>query len=330
MIFSAFVTLAAFLIALIGTRLLVIAFRGKQLMLDIPNVRSNHEKPVPRGGGLAVVFAMIIPMMVANIPMAIVLSALILAAVSLLDDLISIPVWVRLLVQIIAVSIPLCVLPIDIFGEAVPPLAEKILFGIVWVWGINMFNFMDGVDGLSAVEMISVGLSIALLMVFAELFPSQLATYSMIMAAAGCGFWWWNRYPAKIILGDVGSIPIGFIGGYLLLLLALEGYIAAAVIIPAYYVADSSITLVKRLCRKNKIWQAHSEHYYQRAVRKGWRHNVVARYIAGINVLLGFLAVYSMLTPEWAGMYVALAYMAVFMLMGVFGHGQKHPEHFQA
>ncbi len=325
MIFSLFITLAAFLVSLVGTKLLIVAFRDRRMMLDVPNLRSNHKAPVPKGGGLAVIFALIIPMMVANVDLAIVLSVLMLAAVSLLDDLITVPPLVRLLVQFIAVTIPLSILPIDIFGEVVPPLAEKIIIGALWIWCINLFNFMDGVDGLSAVEMISIGLGITFIMVFAEKFPSELAQYGMVLAAAGCGFWWWNKHPAKIFLGDVGSVPIGFIIGYLLLLTALSGYAAAAIILPAYYLADATITLIKRLCRREKIWQAHSSHYYQQAVRRGWKHNVVVRYVAGVNILLGFLAVYSTLSPDLDFLYVALAGLAVLMLMGFFGHQSEDP-----
>lgn len=327
MIFSLFLALSAFLIALVGTRLLIVAFRGRRLLLDMPNPRSNHDVPVPRGGGLAVIFALLIPMMVANLSLAIVLSVLILAAVSLLDDLISVPVIVRLLVQVIAVSIPLSMLPVDLLGDWLPPLAEKIVIGLLWIWCINLFNFMDGVDGLSATEMISIGLGIALLVAFADDFPDPLSEYAMIMAAAGCGFWWWNRHPARIFMGDVGSIPMGFMAGYLLLFTALSGYVAAALILPGYYVADATITLLSRLCRRQKIWQAHSEHYYQQAVRKGWKHHAITHYVAGINILLGSLAVYSMLHPQLAELYVALAYMAVFMLMGFFGHGDRHEGH---
>lgn len=320
MIFSLFLTLAAFLIALIGTRLLIIAFREKRMLLDTPNVRSNHKTPVPKGGGLAVIFALIIPMLIADIELPIVLSVLILAAVSLMDDLIGVPAFVRLVVQALAVSIPLSMLPVDLFGDLLPQTTEKIIIGLMWVWCINLFNFMDGIDGISAVEMISVGLAVALLMVFVDLFPNPLSQYGMIMAAAGLGFWWWNRHPAKIFLGDVGSVPIGFMIGYLLLMAAEHGYIAAALIIPGYYLADSSVTLIKRAWQRKKIWQAHSEHYYQQAVRKGWKHSAVVNYVAGVNILLGFLAVYSALTPDLAVMYIALAYMAVFMLMGYFGY----------
>lgn len=325
MTFTLFITLAAFLISLIGTRLLIVAFRDKRLMLDIPNSRSNHSMPVPRGGGLAVIFAMIIPMLIADIHWGIVLAFLILAAVSLLDDLISVPALIRLLVQIIAVALCLSIMKFELFDGYLPPIIEKIIVGIAWLWFINLFNFMDGVDGLSATEMISIGLGVALLIIFVGAFPNALAEYGMIIAAAGCGFWWWNKHPARIFLGDVGSIPIGFILGYLLVETARAGYLAAAIILPAYYIADASITLFKRIIRKQKIWEAHSEHYYQRAVRKGWSHQSVTIYIAGINILTGYIAIQSMLYPDLSMVFIALAYMAVFMLLGFFGY-EKAPQ----
>jgi len=326
MIFPLFLALAAFLISLIGTRLLIIAFREKRMLLDRPNARSNHTVPVPRGGGLAVVFALLIPMMIAEMEVAIVLSVLILAAVSMMDDLIGVPAVVRLLVQVIAVSIPLSFIPLDLTQGLIPPMAEKIMVGICWIWCINLFNFMDGIDEISAVEMISVGLSVALLLIFADMFDNRLSHYGMIMAAAGLGFWWWNRSPAKIFMGDVGSIPIGFLMGYLLLLSARSGFVAAAFIIPGYYLADSTLTILKRLFAGKKIWHAHSEHYYQQAVRKGWKHPTVVRYIAGVNIMLGFLAIYSALNPELAMLFTALAYMSVFMLMGFFAYDRKGPD----
>ncbi len=323
MTFTLYLTFAAFFISLAGTRLLILAFRNNPLLLDRPNARSNHKNPTPRGGGLAVIFAILIPMMIADVPIYIAISILLLAAIALLDDLLGVPVFIRFAVQIIAVSIPLAFVPDHLLSPLIPPLLEKIMLGIAWVWMINLFNFMDGIDGISAAELTSVGLGATFIMVFINLFPSSIANYGMIVAASACGFWWWNKHPARIFLGDVGSIPLGFILGYLLLTLLLQGYWVAAMILPAYYVSDSSVTLFKRLYRKQKIWQAHSEHYYQKAARKGWKHNIIVRYIVGLNMLLGFLAVYSTLTPELDILFIGLAYMATFMLMGFFAHENK-------
>ncbi len=158
---------------------------------------------------------------------------------------------------------------------------------------------MDGIDGISATEMIGIGIGLCLLAVIDGTFPNPLSVYGLIVAAAGCGFLWWNWHPAKITLGEAGSIPIGFLTGYLLLLAATSGYAYPAAILPAYYLADGTITLFKRLYQGKKIWQAHSEHYYQRAVRNGRRHDAVARYVFGINLLLILLATLSALDPEY-------------------------------
>lgn len=316
-IFALFLTFTAFIISLVGTRLLIITLRDNPLFMDVPNARSNHVTPVPRGGGLAVVMAILIPMLVADVDLYIALSILLLASISMMDDLIAVPVWVRLLVQIVAVFIPLSFINPD-FLPFLSPAIEKILIGLGWIWMINLTNFMDGVDGMSAAEASAIGLSTTLIIVFADQFPNQLSYYGMIVAAAGCGFWWWNKSPARIFLGDVGSIPLGFIMGYLLLQLAIAGHVAAALILPAFYLSDSTATLLKRLCRGKKLWHAHSEHYYQKAARGGMKHNAIVRYVTGINILLGFLAVHSMMNPELDVVFVALAYMAVFMLLGFF------------
>jgi UDP-N-acetylmuramyl pentapeptide phosphotransferase/UDP-N-acetylglucosamine-1-phosphate transferase len=262
-----------------------------------------------------------------SIEYGMVLALLMLASVSLLDDLIGVPAGVRLLVHALAVALPLSLMHGALFAGFAPPWLDKLLTGILWIWFINLFNFMDGIDGISAVELISVGGGIGLISLIDGTFTSPLSVYALMIAVAACGFWWWNRHPAKIFLGDVGSVPLGFFMGYLLLYAAKAGYGFAAVILPAYYLADSGITLISRLWRGKKIWVAHSEHYYQRAVRKGWRHDTVTYWIFGINLLLILLATLAVLNPQLAVVFLAVAYFAVFMLLGFFAHEDMKPEH---
>jgi UDP-N-acetylmuramyl pentapeptide phosphotransferase/UDP-N-acetylglucosamine-1-phosphate transferase len=325
MTFYIILALSAFMISLLGTRLTILAFRKRTHFLDIPNARSNHKTPTPKGGGIAVVFALIITLLVADISYGIVLSILILAAVSLLDDLIDVPQIIRLIVQFLAVSIPLALLTVPVFGDIFPLWLDKVITGLLWVWFINLFNFMDGIDGISPTEMICISLGFCLVAVFTDTFPDPLSTYSLLIYAAGSGFLWWNWHPARIFLGDVGSIPIGFLLGYLLLLAALSGYGYAALILPAYYLSDSTITLLRRLFTGKKIWQAHSEHYYQKAVRKGMKHDTVVKFIFGLNLLLILLAVIATINPEIAIFELAMAYTSVFMVLGYFAHG--HAKH---
>lgn len=317
-------TFCAFMISLLGTRLLIMALRQRTLMLDIPNLRSNHSKPTPKGGGVAVVFAMLIPMLTADLNYVLLLSVFLLMAISLLDDLIGVPPLVRLLVHVLAVSVPLSMVTAPLFGGLFPLWLDKLIVGALWVWFINLFNFMDGIDGISASEMIAIGLGLAIISILSGTFPTTLTTYGLIVTAAAWGFFWWNRHPARIFLGDVGSVPIGFLLGYLLLIAAYSGYGHAALILPAYYLADSTVTLLRRLAAGKKIWQAHSEHYYQRAVRSGKRHDTVVHTIFGMNILLIFLAVQSTLEPSLAWFELLLAYLSVGLLLGFFSQPPKN------
>ena len=325
MTFYITLTMVVFLISLIGTRLLILSLRGRKLLADHPNFRSNHSAPTPRGGGLAVVVALSIGLMIADIPYAILFSFFLLAAVSLLDDLISLPAWVRLLVHGLAALISVQLFP-PLFGDALPLWLDRALVALAWVWCINAFNFMDGIDGITATEMISVGLGFCLIYGVLNQFPAPLAVYGMVVASAGMGFLWWNWHPAKIFLGDVGSIPIGFIVGWLLLLAVHSGLAFPALILPAYYISDSAITIIRRAWAREKIWQAHSKHYYQCAVRGGRRHDTVVCYIIGLNILLFALAAFSVLDSENDWLYAASAYMAVFMILGFFAHTPYDPD----
>lgn len=323
MTFYLIVALSVFSISLLGTRLVLLELKNRPFLIDIPNARSNHTMPIPRGGGIAVITAMVIGLLLMNAGYGIILSLLILAAVSLIDDLLDLSPILRLAVQCLAVTIPLSAMEDLAFGGLFPVWMDKAIIGFMWVGFTNIFNFMDGIDGISASETVSIGSGFCALCIFTGMFPSELFSYSLVVAVAACGFIWWNWHPAKIFLGDVGSVPLGFILGYLLLLAATNGYGYAAAILPAYYVADGGITLIKRLIKRQKIWVAHSKHYYQRAVRKGMRHDVVVRYIIGINLLLIMLAILSVLHAELAIVYLAVAYMAVFMLLGVFAYDTK-------
>ncbi len=127
---------------------------------------------------------------------------------------------------------------------------------------------MDGIDGISSVETVSIGIGITILAGSLG-WESLGQTYSLVLAGAATGFLWWNWQPARVFLGDVGSVPLGFLLGWLLLNLAANGYWLQALILPLYYIADATLTLLERLIRRKKIWEAHRDHYYQQAVQKG-------------------------------------------------------------
>jgi len=254
-------------------------------ILDHPNERSSHDDPTPRGGGLAVTGVLTGAWIAigtfggGDITEILVLSlaAMILAGVSWLDDLHSLSARTRLAVQAICVAAALLATPMPaIEGLSAWMAPALIAVALAWIWFINLFNFMDGIDGISGVETGSVGLG------------------------AAAGFLWWNWSPSRIFLGDVGSIPIGFLLGWLLLKMALAGLWAPALILALYYLADATITLIRRLARGEKPWQAHKEHFYQVAVRSGRSHAHVSTWILSVNFLLILLAAAAVTYPTSA------------------------------
>jgi UDP-N-acetylmuramyl pentapeptide phosphotransferase/UDP-N-acetylglucosamine-1-phosphate transferase len=258
-------------------------------ILDRPNERSSHRVPTPRGGGIAVIgsvlFAWIVLAQTETMPpgvFGIIFGAVLLAAVSWFDDLRGLSPVVRLLAQAAAVVIGIFVLP----GPRDPFNLAAI--GLVWIWWINLFNFMDGIDGLAGSEAAAIGAGLLLFASVGAAFYPALQALAAAVTGAAIGFLVWNWSPARIFLGDVGSVPLGYVLGFLLLGLAVRGHWRIALILPLYFLADATITLARRLLRGERIWRAHREHFYQQAVRRGLGHAaVVKRVIVADLVLIG-------------------------------------------
>jgi UDP-N-acetylmuramyl pentapeptide phosphotransferase/UDP-N-acetylglucosamine-1-phosphate transferase len=189
---------------------------------------------------------------------------------------------VRLLAQAAAVAIGLFVVPgpQDLFHLAV--------IGLLWIWWINLFNFMDGIDGLAGSEAAAIGAGLLLFASVGAGADPTLQALAAAVAGSAIGFLVWNWSPARVFLGDVGSVPLGYVLGFLLLSLAVRGHWRIALILPLYFLADATITLTRRLRRGERVWQAHREHFYQQAVRRGLGHAaVVERVIAADLLLIG-------------------------------------------
>lgn len=324
MIFYIVLGISAFLFSLLGTRIAIATLRERQVPLATP---SHHIAPTPRGGGIVVVFSLLICLAQLDLEYSIMFSLLMLTAFSLLGDLMRVPQSARLIAQAFAVAIPLSAMPLHIAPDFIPMWTTKLCIGVLWVWFINLFKFMDGIDGLTSTVMIGIGGGLCLLVALTEHFPDPIFTYGLVLVCAASGFLWWNWQPAQIFLGEVGSTPLGLFCFYLLLLAADSGYAFSAAILPAYYVCDGTITILRRLWKRKKIWGVHNDYYYQRAVRAGRSHASVARYVFGINLLLTMLAIFSALNPETGMINLATAYATVFILLGFFAHTPHDPEH---
>ena len=299
----------------------------RHAVLDRPGSRSSHTVPTPRGGGIAVLAALC-PAWLLAVPLAstngglwmVLGAALLLAAISWIDDLKDLSPALRLPVHVLAVAVGLWAAAVGdappVFQGLLPDWLDAIATGILWLWFLNLFNFMDGIDAIAGSEAAAIGVGVALVGLVAWPLGTALplAMPGLTLAAAAAGFLLWNRPPAKIFLGDVGSIPLGFLIGWLLIETARGGAWAAALILPALFLADATWTLVARTARGANPLQAHAEHVYQRAVRDVGRSHgqvVVAWTIA--NLVLIALAVAAELEGERAMALLGAAAVALLL-----------------
>jgi UDP-N-acetylmuramyl pentapeptide phosphotransferase/UDP-N-acetylglucosamine-1-phosphate transferase len=285
-VWAAAVATATGLLACLLTRALIPILARREI-LDLPNERSSHRVPTPRGGGIAVIGSLLLAWIVlagiGSVPagvFGIALGAILLAAVSWIDDLRSLSPLARLLAQAAAGAIGLAVLPEK------PGLFSLTAIGLIWLWWINLFNFMDGIDGLAGSEAAAIGTGLLLFATFGTGSDPALRELAAAVTGAAVGFLVWNWSPARIFLGDVGSVPLGYVLGFLLLDLAVRGYWKIALILPLYFLADATITLARRLLRGERVWKAHREHFYQQALRGGLGHAAVVRRVIAADLLL--------------------------------------------
>ena len=221
----------------------------------------------------------------------------ILFIISSLDDIKNINPLVRLLLHFVSINIFVAsYLYVFIADTLASATYVNIIVGFIAivsiVWFINAFNFMDGIDGITSIEIIFICLSIIFFQFFLEKEINILALSIFITIIV---FLYFNWNPATIFLGDSGSIPLGFLIISLLIDLSLKGYWLASLILPLYYILDTSLTLFKRVYNKKKFWKAHSEHYYQIALKNGFSHIKVNYFVILINIGLFFLSFFSLL-----------------------------------
>lgn len=316
------VPLAVFVITLWLTGR-VRAWLQQRAILDRPVERSAHAAPVPRGGGIAlmpVLVALWLALALAGIvPRGVAVIAAAAGGLTLLswiDDLRGLPIGVRLLGHIAAVAIGIGVpLPGAVFQGLLPPLADGCAAAVLWVWFVNLFNFMDGIDGITGVETAALGLGIPIAAALAGIGDPGSAALGLSVAAAGLAFLRWNWHPAKLFLGDVGSVPLGYLLGWLLLGLAAHGLWAPAVILPLYYLADASLTLARRILRGEHFWRAHRQHFYQRALAADGNHAAVARLVLAGDATLVALALLAVTQPLIALVLAALVVAIMLLVM---------------
>jgi UDP-N-acetylmuramyl pentapeptide phosphotransferase/UDP-N-acetylglucosamine-1-phosphate transferase len=279
-----------------------------------PNARSSHKVPTPQGGGIFVVLIMIAAGMLAaglagpaNASLAWTLAAtLALAGIGAADDLLTLPAGPRLALQAIAVFAVAIALPSELrIVPTLPWWLERALIVFAGIWFVNLVNFMDGIDWITVAEVVPVSAGLALFGVMGALPPAATAL-AFALAGAMIGFAPFNRPVARLFLGDVGSLPIGLMLGYLLTLLAGDGHLAAALLLPLYYLADATITLLRRAARGEALMQAHRSHFYQQALDNGLGIYRIVGGVFALNVALIALAGVTFVTRSPASRWAAV------------------------
>jgi UDP-N-acetylmuramyl pentapeptide phosphotransferase/UDP-N-acetylglucosamine-1-phosphate transferase len=294
----------------------------KRYALAKPNARSSHRTPTPQGGGIAVIAATLGAVAVAlaifswgalpdlNLP-KVLTAVLIMTCLGAFDDIRPLPAGLRLILQAMVIAGVIYTLPDQL--RVVPQLPwwlERLLLLIGGLWFVNLVNFMDGIDWMTVAEVIPITATLTVLGTAGAL-PSYGTVLALALGGATIGFAYFNRPTAKIFLGDVGSLPTGLIIGWLLLLVAGTGHLVAAVVMPLYYLADATITLFRRLVRREPFWEGHRTHFYQRATAKGFTTMAVVARVFAVNIGLGILAVISVIVPGRPSEIAALSVGAV-------------------
>ncbi|HET9700555.1 MAG TPA: glycosyltransferase family 4 protein [Burkholderiales bacterium] len=316
---------ASFAVA-VGTLSWLLRGRMRELAMDRPNERSLHARPIPRTGGLAIMAGVVAGcVLVPSLPWAALLLALTLGLLSFADDLRSLPISVRFAAQLAAAGVftLLHLAPLPHVLWAVP-----VVLGIVWV--SNLYNFMDGSDGLAG-GMAVIGFG-CLALAAVKGGDLGIATLCAVLAAAALGFLVHNFPPARVFMGDAGSVPLGFLAATLGYLGWGRGLWPAwfPVLVFSPFVVDASVTLVKRALRGERFWQAHKQHYYQRMVQIGLGHTRTALIQYALMLATGASALVALelqernqwlLVAAWAAGYALLMVLFEVLWRGRAGPG---------
>jgi UDP-N-acetylmuramyl pentapeptide phosphotransferase/UDP-N-acetylglucosamine-1-phosphate transferase len=226
------------------------------------------------------------------------IAALLLALIGAVDDIRTLSAAPRLLMHFLAVGLVIAMLPDDFnVVPGLPKAVERALLLFGGVYFVNLVNFMDGLDLMTVAEVVPVTAGVILLgFNGAEWVPATLVAVALL--GAMLGFAPFNRPVARLFLGDVGSLPIGLLLGWLILMLAGQGYLAAALLLPLYYLADATVTLARRIVRREKIWEAHRSHFYQLATERGFTVTEIIGRVLLVNAALVALALISVVESD--------------------------------
>lgn len=313
----------SFVVAAVSCALLV-RYSALLGLIDEPNERSLHNRPVPRSGGIGILLGIgagaIWLTRTGSVPSwagVIAVAAVIVAFISLIDDYREVPPPLRLAVHLGASSVPVfCGLSFELLplpGLVIPlptPIGEVITV-LFTAWLINLYNFMDGMDGFAG-SMALIGFS-ALATIAALAGDTSYAALAAVVAGASLGFLLFNRPPASLFMGDVGSATLGFLVAVFALWSNRNGHVPGwmSVMIFSVFIVDATVTLIRRALKREAVWKAHRTHHYQRVVQAGWSH----RRTTGAAILLMLASAGTALAVRDAGAAVAWTAIAIWLAL---------------
>ena len=314
--------------AFVVSALLIVVFFPlfRNFALAPPTHRSSHSVPTPQWGGLAIVLAALGVIAVtvwlspgfdaaqrsAVVPLL--LATLLLVLLGAVDDLYNLGAAAKLAAQAAAVALMLTAVPDDL--RALPMLPSWIERGLLFIgvlWFVNLVNFMDGIDWMMVAEVVPITVGVAVIGALGALPPAALIV-ALALNGAMLGFAPFNRPVARLFMGDMGSLPIGLLLAWLLIVVAASGYLVAALLLPLYFLADTGVTLLRRLAAGERLSQAHRTHFYQRARDNGLSTLQIVGRVFAINLALVALAALSVVATS--PLSLALALLAGACLVG--------------
>jgi len=303
--------IVALIASLVVTKLLIHAM-PKLGIVDVPSKRRSHSKITPRGGGLAfvLIYATLLPIFeyfrAGTIEDSITILQIFIpiSMVSFWDDISHVMIPIRLLVHFLCSSLAIMwlIYPNSILHYELPVYLDLIIGIFALLAFLNIYNFMDGIDGITVSQTLHYSLTILLLcLICYDIIPNvdMVVVTAVIIGGWSLGFICFNWQPAKIFLGDVGSISLGFLIGICLLIIACASakLFVACIISSLYYIADGGITILIRAVKGEKIWEPHLQHFFQQSVRNGKSHKRTVKRIVKCNFLLMLLAIYALYYP---------------------------------
>tara|TARA_B100001996_G_C18620955_1_gene577697 strand:+ start:267 stop:1292 length:1026 start_codon:yes stop_codon:yes gene_type:complete len=279
--------------------LLVLKISIKNNLFDIPNSRSSHTIPKPKGGGIGIIIPLATTVLIlfsnemisVEITKSIVIGLIFITTIGLIDDYHNLSASIRIIAYLVGSGFSLHL----IGGLEFVSINENTFylgnigyfFGVIFlVWLTNLYNFMDGTDGFAAIQTICVSLFCFFLFFLSENLPFYIIM--LCMASTTIGFLYWNWAPAKIFMGDAGSCTIGFLFGLFCIYTENEEIISITVwaILLAPFIGDATFTLLKRIANSARWYEAHNSHAYQKLYQHGFSHNQLALGLFAANIFL--------------------------------------------